>query len=167
MNAARFVQSDIARVSLTDLDDLKQEAHQSPSNRFRLCLHRNTEEKVHEMINVFCQGTYIQPHRHPKTKSESYHIISGALNVYLFDDNGKVYEKIEMGEIGSGKSFILRMSNSPWHMPVPFSDIVIFDETFSGPFESKRDVSYAPWAPDEVEKNKALEYQRKILSITI
>jgi len=158
MNEAIFNQDEIIDVGSPTLDDLKQRAQMSPRGRFRLCLHHDTSAAVQEMIIVCRRGTYVRPHRHPPGNTESYHVIEGEMTVYLFDDDGKVTRRIEMGQVGSGKSFLYRIACDVWHLPVPTSDVVVYHEVYSGPFDKEVDVCYASWSPDDSDPQVVADY---------
>ena len=149
-----YNKEDILEVTPTIISDLKRRALASPRKRFRLCMHHTNEQQTHEMLIVFHKDTFMPPHRHPKGKSESYHIVEGSMTVYFFDDGGKVIRVIEMGVLSSEKAFLYRLSSNIWHMPVATSDWLVYHETYSGPFEKDFDVEFAPWSPNEEEKEK-------------
>ncbi|MFC1559508.1 WbuC family cupin fold metalloprotein [Candidatus Margulisiibacteriota bacterium] len=149
MTGSIFNKEDIFAVTPKMVDEIKKKAKASPRKRFRLCLHHSVEHQTHEMLIVFHKDTYMPPHRHPKGKSESYHVIEGSMTVFFFDDNGKMIDKIDMGQYGGNKPFLYRLSDSIWHMPVPTSEWLVFHETYSGPFVKDDDVEFPSWAPKE------------------
>ena len=125
-------------------------------------MHHSSEDRTHEMLIVFHRSSFMPPHRHPKGKSESYHVVEGAMNVYFFNDKGQVTKNIEMGELGSGKSFLYRLSKNFWHMPVPTSEWLVYHETYSGPFNKEYDVEFAPWGPREENKKDIQNFLESI-----
>ena len=149
---------DIIEVTSEILHELKRMALASPRKRSRLCLHHSSAHQTQEMLIVFHKDTYMPPHRHPREKSESYHVVKGTMKVYIFDDEGKVIRSIEMGEASSGRAFIYRISCTAWHMPVPTSEWLVYHETYSGPFEKDYDVEFPPWAPMEGDKKKVKRF---------
>ena len=163
MSEVIFNTEEIIEVSAATLEDLKRRASEAPRRRFRLCLHRSPAEQVQEMVIVFCGDTYIRPHRHPRGKSESYHIIEGELTVFLFDDLGNVIRRVEMGEHDSDGSFLYRLASDIWHMPVPRSEFVVFHETFTGPFRRGLDVEHPGWSPEETDTAGIVSLLRRIL----
>lgn len=68
---------------------LKLIASRNSKKRSRICIHKNNNEKTQEMIIALSNKSFIAPHIHPNGKSESYHVIEGKMNVYVFDKNGK------------------------------------------------------------------------------
>jgi len=159
---ATFATDDILEVTPDTVEELKALAMDSPRLQSRLCMHHNVDAIVHEMINACRRGAYIRPHRHPEGKSESYHVIEGEMTVYFFDDEGRVVRRLRMGEAGSGATFLYRLSASQWHLPVPDSPMVVYHETFCGPFERDRDVEYAPWSPDWDDRDAVDAFLRRI-----
>jgi cupin fold WbuC family metalloprotein len=125
---------------------LKNEAKNSPNLRARLLMHRSGDDTVQEMIIAFCKGASTPVHRSP-TKSESLQVLEGAVRVILFDENGKKTHQFDMGPLGSGKTFIYRIGNVPWHQIIPLTDVVVIHESLQGPFEKIDDPAPA-WAAD-------------------
>ena len=158
MTEAIFNNQDILQVTPQLVEDLKEKALATPRKRFRLCMHHSLEDQTHEMLIVFHQASFMSPHRHPKGKSESYHVVEGAMNVYFFNDEGQVIKNIEMGEIGSGKPFLYRLSENIWHMPIPTTEWLVYHETYSGPFKKEYDVEFPSWAPQEENKKEVQRF---------
>jgi cupin fold WbuC family metalloprotein len=78
-------------------------------------------------------------------------VIEGELAVAFFDDEGRITRRIEMGPLGSGKTFFCPMSCSLWHTVVLLSDYVIIHETTAGPF-APGDADFEPWGPDPEDR---------------
>lgn len=137
-----------AEISVIDgsiIELLKGMAEDSVNKRSRACL-GPTSAAVQEMVIVLMKGSYIRPHRHPKTKAESYHIIEGELAVQIFTPEGEHYREIKLNK----KTPFYRLKGGWFHQPVPLTDWVVYHETYEGPFNKETDVDYAPWASAEV-----------------
>ena len=160
--SAVFLESDVNVIGPQELDQVKQMADQSPLRRARLCLHRDHNSLVQEMVIALFHDSYVRPHRH-RDKSESFHVIEGRMAVLLFDDTGRLTRLVELGLPGSTQASLYRLSSSLWHTAVPLSGCVVFHETTSGPF-SKGDTEYAEWAPDGEDHDAALEYLKQAVS---
>jgi cupin fold WbuC family metalloprotein len=137
----------ITQVTADDIAFLRNRAASNTRRRVRLCVHPDSEDRLHEMLIVHAQAAYVPPHKH-QNKSESFHIIEGLLTVFLFSDEGAVVKVIPMGEIGLGRAFYYRLSASTYHTVWPESEFVVFHEVTNGPFDRK-DTITAPWAPAE------------------
>ena len=148
---------DIIEIDQETIDRLVNLAEESPMRRSRILMHHNPEELVHDMVLVVLKNSYVRPHRHPIIKAESYHIMHGEMDVYIFDDLGKVIKKIEMGDQNSNKVIIYRSTSGIWHMPVCKTDYVIYHEVYTGPFNKELDVEYSKWSPDEGENKEDIE----------
>jgi cupin fold WbuC family metalloprotein len=154
----------LAKVAGDDVVFLKAQAAKNERRRVRLCAHPDNADLLHEMLIIHVQNTYVAPHKHVN-KSESFHIIEGALSVFLFDDDGRVIETIRMGEVTSSRVFYYRLSSSIYHSVLPESEFVVFHEVTNGPFD-RQDMIIAPWAPAE-EDHRAKELFKNSLLNTI
>jgi cupin fold WbuC family metalloprotein len=128
-------------------EKLKGHAFEAERKRARLCLHRSPDDLLHEMIIVFHRDAVIQPHRH-RNKSESFHIIFGELDIVLFDSEGEPTRVISMGELGSEKTHVYRLSDPAWHSVIIRSEFAAIHEITNGPFRVE-DNELAPWAPTD------------------
>jgi len=165
MSEAIFNTKDIIKLDNKDIQYLKQKAVNSSLKRVRLCLHKDIQEPLHEMIIVICKNVYIRPHKHIR-KAESFHIIEGSFFLIIFDDNGGIIERILMGEDKKRKKFLCRLEKNLWHMLIPTSEFVVFHETTNGPYIGKDDSIFAPWAPEEGDNIGIKNFIGKILDIT-
>jgi cupin fold WbuC family metalloprotein len=126
---------------------LKAAASASPLRRSRVCLHLASTDNIQEMILALCSDVLFKPHRH-LNKTESFHIIEGELDVVVFTESGETLRVVQMGPIGSGKTFCYRLNASLYHALLPRTPFVVFHETTEGPFLIDS-AQYAPWAPEE------------------
>lgn len=136
-------------VSRADIEALKERAAHSPRRRTRICAHRGDAEKVHEMLIVLARDSYIRPHKHLH-KSESFHLIEGAVDVIFFDDAGMVTEVVALGDPSSGRPFYYRTDQSRYHTLRIGTEFLVIHETTNGPF-NRADTVFAPWSPEETD----------------
>jgi len=148
---------DIAKIDRSDIEWLKAQAAKNPRERVRLCAHLDTDDVVHEMLIVHSKGTYVRPHKHPG-KTESFHLIEGALDIVIFEESGEILEHIPMGDYTTGGRFFWRLSSSYYHTVIPRTDTVVFHETTSGPFDPKTSKFDAPWSPEEGQDDAIKQY---------
>ncbi len=152
----------IVQVKPEDVAEVVRRGTTNARKRARLCAHPGPEDRLHEMLIVLDQGTYIRPHRHAG-KAESFHIIEGELDVVVFHDDGTIREVVRMGPYGIGKTFYYRLMEPSYHSVVINTPYALFHETTNGPFE-RGDTEFASWSPAEgdlsvpafVEKIRAL-----------
>lgn len=141
-----YSDEEIVAVSRSDVEAMVEHASHNPRERVRLCAHRDPGEPLHEMLIVHGRTAYVRPHRHPG-KSESMHVISGLVDVVVFDENGKIAQVIPMGEYGSGRIFYYRIATPLFHTLIIRSDVLVFHETTDGPFKAGAS-TFPDWAPD-------------------
>ena len=101
---------EIPKISKNEIIDLISKTKKTSGDRSRVCMHKNINERFHEMFIVLLKNCYIRPHKHLK-KSESLSVIDGEADAIIFDDKGKVTKKIELGNYISGKEFYYRISS--------------------------------------------------------
>lgn len=144
------------------LATLKKIADKSKLKRSRICLHHSNNSRTHEMIISLKKGSYIQPHKHPNSKYESYHVISGKMDVFIFDNKGAVKKIIKMTDINKGGQFFFRLKGGTFHMPISKSKYCYYHEVYEGPFIKSRDVEYATFAPAQFNNLKIKSFLDKI-----
>jgi len=141
-------ESDVTVISGKNIETIKHMALSSPLGRARICAHSSSDELLHEMLIVLAKDGYIAPHKHLE-KSESFHMIEGAMDVIIFNENGKVERKIELSAQNTeGLPFYYRLAKPLFHTVIPKTKVVVFHETTNGPFR-REDTIYAEWAPAE------------------
>ncbi len=141
---------------------IKNLAKLTTNKRARLCIHKNIKSKTNEMFIALKKRSYIRPHMHPSLKPESYHVIEGKMNVYVFSKNGKKIKVIKMGDYSSNLNFFYRMNKSYFHLPIAVSKWCIYHEVYPGPFNKNFDVKYASWSPKETDKKAVKDFLIKI-----
>jgi cupin fold WbuC family metalloprotein len=151
--AVFYNDAEIAEVSSDWYEKLKSHALEADQKRARLCLHQKPDDPLHEMIIVFHRDTVIRPHRH-LSKTESFHMIFGELDIVLFDDRGQKTRVIQMGDLASGKTNVYRLSGPTWHSVIIRSEYAAIHEVTNGPFRVEES-DFAPWAPEQPEALRA------------
>lgn len=142
-----FANEPIVKVCLQDIKRFKKLSDLNERKRIRLCVHRDIEDRIHEMIIIHMKNIYIRPHKHLK-KIESFHIIEGTADIVIYNDDGSILDIIPMGGYGTGRNFFYRLSDPLFHTLRITSDYLVFHETTNGPFKTY-DTVWASWAPDE------------------
>jgi len=157
-----YATDDIARVTKSDVDALVQKALSNPRQRMRVCTHRTPEDGLHEMLIVHTKDTYVRPHKHV-SKTESFHVIEGDMEVVVFDQDGGVTDVIHLGDYRSGRTFYYRMHEPVFHTLLIRSDIVIFHEVTNGPFRPS-DTVFASWEPQPDDVAACEAFHRRLKS---
>ena len=160
---AEYKLGDVETINWNDLDYLLKKASKLKRKRYRFCLHSNHKHPTQEMIICFKGFNYVQPHRHIGKRTESYHMIKGSMDVYLFENSGKVKEIIRLDANKNKKNskFFYKLSKSIFHTILPRSKVTIYHEVLTGPFHEKY-ISYAKFAPKNKCSDKiALDFFKK------
>ncbi len=133
----------IVTAAQSDIQHLIRLSADNPRKRVRLCAHKDPQRPLHEMLIIHERSAYVRPHRHPG-KSESMHVISGEVDVVVFDAQGGVSEVIEMGDYASGKIFYYRMEVPLFHTLIIRSDVLVGKRPFKKMPKSCSRASAAP-----------------------
>ena len=142
-----FCRDSIMRIDRTDVRQLVALANANSRERIRLCSHYDADDTLHEMLIVHSSNTYVRPHKH-LGKPESFHVIEGRADIVVFDDNGDVRDVIQMGNYASNRAFYYRISTALYHTLIIRTDVLVFHETTTGPF-NRKDTVFASWSPEE------------------
>ena len=134
------------------VEQIKENANQSQRHMARLLMHFDHEDPVQEMLIAMGRDCTVMPNR-SIGRSESLQVINGELLLLVFDDNGKVVQRVEMGASDSGKIFLYRLSFTPWHTMIPLSEMVVVHEVLQGPFQ-KSPEPLPSWVPEKPEDLK-------------
>ncbi|GAB6039366.1 WbuC family cupin fold metalloprotein [Endothiovibrio diazotrophicus] len=145
-------------VASSDYAELKRMAVESPRSRARICAHRSLDDPLHEMIIAVNRDSYVRPHRHVG-KSESFHIMEGAVDVVIFDSTGEIIRVVELGEPGGGRSGYCRLGEALFHSLVVRSPWLVMHEVTNGPFDP-RQTELADFAPEEGDREAVARYVR-------
>lgn len=151
--------SDILFVNNQLIEEIKNEALKSSRHMARLLMHLSHEDLIQEMLIAMGRGCVVTPNS-AAGKSESLQIIEGQLLLVIFDLDGNVVKKEEMGPPGSNLSSIYRLNSTPWHTMIPLSEIVVVHETLQGPFENSSE-DMPSWVPTDNSDMK--KFIQKIL----
>ena len=123
----------------------------------RICMHKNTSDRHHDMIILQQKKIFYLPHKH-LNKGETYHIIKGKMMCVLFYNNGKIKSKYIIS-----KNEIFRTPLNTFHTMVPLTNYVIYHESKTGPFLKKSDSIFPPWVNKfKKSKQEILKFKKKL-----
>jgi glucose-6-phosphate isomerase len=153
--------SDIFALGAKEIEFVKQAAVKDHFGRARLCLHKNQDDKVQEMVIAMMPDTYVRPHRH-KGKAESYHLIEGGMTVVLFDEKGNLSRRVTLKADSKESLFAYRVSAGVWHTVVVDTKPVVFHEISAGPYTASG-LEFASWSPAETDKEAVKKFIRSLV----
>jgi cupin fold WbuC family metalloprotein len=132
-------------------------AEASPRLRMNHNFHSGPEDNPHRFLNVLLNGTYIRPHRHSAPpKSESFLVLEGIADVILFDEDGAITARHQLGaDSPEGRLWGIDISPGVWHTIVARTRRVVCFEVKPGPWVASNDKEFASWAPAENDPGAA------------
>lgn len=155
-----YAEDRVVKVDRQDIASLVERATGNSRKRIRLCAHKDTDDRLHEMLIVHARDCYVRPHKH-LAKSEAFHMIEGNMDVVLLDDAGKVMEVVPMGDYQSGRKFYYRLAEPLYHTLLIRSEWVVFHEITNGPFK-REDTIFAPWSPEMEDAAEARRFMDEL-----
>lgn len=127
-STAFFFKNEIPIINKKLLSDFVSYSKIKKDN-IRLCLHSAKKDNLHSMLVLLYKRNNIDtPHKHLK-KSEVYQIILGKIKITLFLKKSKKYIVLDKNKP------IIKIPNNIFHLVQSISNISIFHETRTGPFE--------------------------------
>ena len=122
------------------LDDLGQQARQSPRLRANSNLHTDLADPIQRLAIAMEPDTLILPHRHPQTW-EVLTALRGRFTVLVFDDAGRVIERAVLGEDTS----VVEIPAGGWHAVLSRDAGAVIFEVKHGPYQPIAEVDVAAW----------------------
>lgn len=150
----------VLKIDASYIAILKDKARTNGFNRCTMCLHDDTNAKVHEMINVMSRYEYIRPHSHP-FKTETKIMIEGELLMVIFDQSGEIIDRYILRSDRKDGIFTTRIDKGVYHTNIPLTDTV-FHEVITGPYVGKNDSVFPEWAPDTNDEKNIAKFMVKI-----
>jgi cupin fold WbuC family metalloprotein len=136
----------IRSISQAMIDDLMQQAAESPRKRSIYRLHEH-EELVQRMVNALMPGTYTPPHKHENPdKVELFAVLVGKLAILEFDDSGEVIDVLILAAQGPDR--IADIAPRTYHAVVALEPSAAL-EIIQGPYDAQTHKQFASWAPVE------------------
>ncbi len=129
------------------LAELAARAGNAPRLRANLNVHKSLDAAVQRLFIATEPGTYIRPHRHSQPdKWEFFVVLSGAIDLLVFDPEGKVRRRVAMAPD------LVRAVEVPagtWHTYVCMKSGTVALEVKQGAYIPPGGDDLPPWAPPE------------------
>jgi cupin fold WbuC family metalloprotein len=136
------------QIDSTLLDSLTKQAKEAPRHRAHYNLHPELNDPVQRLCIAMEPETYVRPHRHSDPETwEVLMILRGSLALLVFDDRGKVLERIVL--TAGGPTTLVEFPRNTWHAPVSLESGTIVLEIKQGPYRPIAEANSASWAPAE------------------
>ncbi len=129
------------------LENISIKAAKSERKRINFNFHQ-LEDGVQRMLNAIEPDSYVRPHRHINPDREEFFVVlKGKGGVILFDENGKIQEKILLDPISGNIG--IDISGRIFHTIFSLEKGSVFFEVKPGPYDPLADKGFADWAPEE------------------
>lgn len=130
------------------LDEISKQTAAAPRRRIHHVLSEGDDDPVRRFVNVMSMETYVRPHRHSRQGMwELLAALAGAAAVLIFDDNGKVLERVDLSPAGPNR--LVEFPGRQWHTVAPLLEGTSYLEVKPGPFIPIAVDDFAAWAPRE------------------
>lgn len=145
------------------LDSVTMQAKQNPRLRMNYNFHQSMDSSIHRMLNALEPGTYLAPHRHKDPdKDEVYLVLRGSLLSILFDEEGRVVEKVRLdSQIGN---YGIEIPAGTWHGIVVLEQNTVIYEIKEGPFAPLVPENIASWAPSVDNQREVDAYIKRLIA---
>lgn len=144
------------RIDRTLLATLSTQAAASPRKRAHHNLHPQLDDPIQRLCIAMEPGTYVRPHRHMQPETwEILLILSGAVALLIFDDNGAVLERVELA--AGGEVTAVEIPANTWHAVVSLQAGTVVFEVKQGPYAPINEINYATWSPADGAQAESLE----------
>ena len=140
------------------LDQLSEDARQRDRLRVNLNFHKQLTDPVQRLCNALEPNTYVQPHRHRESdKWEFFCLLRGRLAVVIFDEQGRLNQRIELNleQNRDQPRYAIEIAPNQWHTLISLQSGTVALEIKPGPYQATSDKDFATWAPKEGEPNTA------------
>lgn len=113
------------------LDEVSEQAKNSPRLRMNYNFHHSLDEKCHRMLNAVEPGMNIPIHRHP-TKDESFVILRGKVRSTTYNDDGSIIDSVVLSQ--EDGIFGVDIPKGVWHKLESLAPGSVIFECKEGPF---------------------------------
>ena len=126
-----------------------EKSKRASRKRVPILVHDSYDEIPQRFVNCMASDSYIKPHKHESDSQwELVTWISGDMLVIIFDDSGRILNKVKMGQYSNR---VMEIQRNQYHSYVPLSDCAYLEirncRFIYGRPEADR--TFASWAPDE------------------
>ena len=130
----------ITEVSNQWIKLLSKQASLSPRKTCRLCLHKNKESLLHQMIILHSRTVHVPIHKHLHS-DEILNVFSGSAIINFYKDNGMIFKTVKLSQ---NNCLTVTIPKDIFHSVKIKSNWFLFQEVINGPFKPKN-TKLASW----------------------
>lgn len=139
------------KIDAARLDELVDQARNSPRRRANLNLHDELSDPVQRLAIAMEPDTVVLAHRHPGT-FELLQPLRGRFVVLHFDEAGEVLRRTVLGE----DCLVVENPAGQWHAVLSLDTGGVIFEVKHGPYAPVGEADTAPWQPADEEGRRRL-----------
>lgn len=143
------------------ISSLREIAATSSRHRTARTFHDNAADLVQRIVIVSDPDTYVGPHRHPDKKWEMLVLLSGALDVLLFADDGELLDRIALR---MNANLLVEYAADAYHAAVILEPGTMVLEIKEGPYDMGTAKELVKWAPAE-DSAEAADFNARMLTL--
>jgi cupin fold WbuC family metalloprotein len=125
--------------------ELLERARSARRRRANLNIHAGEADPIQRFLNAAEPDTYARPHRHAFSRWELFLVLRGAADYLIFDEAGRVTERVSLVADGS----LVEIPGACWHSVAVRMPETLLLEVKPGPYDPRTDKEFASWAPPE------------------
>ena len=124
--------SDLCQLETKDIKKLIFRTKKKGLEKFRICFHKNTKDKIHQMLIYHSKNYVCKPHKN--NYPETTIILEGKMDLIFYDKFKKIKKIVKMGDYKTKKKFFCLIKKNEFASVKINSKYVIFFEITGGPF---------------------------------
>lgn len=121
-------------------------AQESPRRRTAHVIHDESADPVQRMVMIAEPDTYVGPHRHPDKAWEMMILLSGAMDVLFFSEDGILNDRVPLRMDGTR---LVEYAADSFHAAVILERHTMVFEVKDGPYDAATAKQLPDWAPVE------------------
>ena len=124
--------SDLCQLETKDIKKLIFRTKKKGLEKFRICFHKNTKDKIHQMLIYHSKNYVCKPHKN--NYPETTIILEGKMDLIFYDKFKKIKKIVKMVDYKTKKKFFFLIKKNEFASVKINSKYVIFFEIKGGPF---------------------------------
>ncbi len=143
------------------LMDAATEAAKGTRRKRSIIRFHELPETVQRMLNAIEPQSYAAPHRHiDPNKVEVFVVLRGRVLLVRFAEGGTPIEGFLLSAEGPVRG--AEVPPGAWHCLLSLEPGTVLFEAKQGPYDARTDKGFAPWAPDEDDREAGLAYMARL-----
>ena len=123
---------DLCQLDIKDIKRLIFKTKKKGLQKFRICFHKNINDKIHQMLIYHSKNYKCKPHKN--NYPETTIILDGKMDLIFYNKAKKIKKIVKMGNYTSKRKFFCFIKKNEFASVKIHSKYAIFFEITGGPF---------------------------------